>query len=87
MSELENEIKTLIIDSLGLEGVTIDDIQSDTPLFDAGLALDSIDALELGLALKNKYQVRLDGDSAETRKHFYSVASLAAFVDHQRRAL
>ena len=84
MSELETEIKTLIIDSLGLEDVTVDDIQSQAPLFGEGLALDSIDALELGLALKNKYNVRLDGDSSETRRHFHSVASLAEFVLAQR---
>lgn len=86
MSDLVNEIKTLIIDSLGLEDVTVDDIQAEAPLFGDGLGLDSIDALELGLALKNKYNIRLDGDSAETRRHFHSIASLAAFVQAQRDA-
>ena len=84
MDELENEIKILIIESLELEDVRVEDIQSQAPLFGEGLNLDSIDALELGLALKNKYNVRLDGDSEASRKHFYSVASLALFVDSQR---
>ena len=53
---LENEIKTLIIESLELEDVTVDDIKDEEPLFISGLGLDSIDALELGMALKKKYQ-------------------------------
>lgn len=84
MDELENEIKALIIEALELEDVRVADIQSQAPLFGEGLGLDSIDALELGLALKNKYNVRLDGDSEASRKHFHSVASLALFVDSQR---
>jgi len=84
MDELENAIKALIIESLELEDVRIEDIDSQAPLFGEGLNLDSIDALELGLALKNKYNVRLDGDAEVSRKHFYSVATLARFVDSQR---
>lgn len=49
---LEKEIKTLIIESLELEDITADDIKDDEPLFISGLGLDSIDALELGMALK-----------------------------------
>jgi acyl carrier protein len=85
MDELENEIKALIIAALELEDVRVEDIDSQAALFGEGLNLDSIDALELGLALKNKYNVRLDGDSEVSRKHFYSVASLALFVDAQRK--
>ena len=85
MDELENEIKALIIEALDLEGVRVEDIESQAALFGVGLNLDSIDALELGLALKNKYNVRLDGDSEVSRKHFYSVASLALFVAAQRQ--
>ena len=84
MDELEKEIKALIIESLDLEDVGIDDIQSSEALFGDGLGLDSIDALELGLALKNKYDIRLDGESESTRKHFYSVATLAQFVQSEK---
>lgn len=80
MSRLEEEIKLLIIESLGLEDISVDDIETSAPLFGDGLGLDSIDALELGLALKNKYNVRLDSDSDVSRKHFYSVESLVNFV-------
>jgi acyl carrier protein len=80
MSDLINELKQLIIDSLDLEDVTPDDIDAEAPLFGEGLGLDSIDALELGLAIHKKFQVKLDANSEDTKKHFRSVASLAAFV-------
>ena len=56
MKNLELEIKKVIIDSLNLEGMTPEDIDSAAPLFGDGLGLDSIDALELGLALKKTFQ-------------------------------
>lgn len=86
MEELESEIKALIIDSLDLEDINTSDIVTDAPLFGEGLGLDSIDALELGLALKHKYNIRLDGESEETRRHFYSVATLAEFVSSEKSA-
>lgn len=80
MQALEQELKQLIIDTLDLEDITVEDIDSDAALFVEGLGLDSIDALELGLALQKQYGVKLDAESKETREHFKSVASLAAFV-------
>ena len=77
---LENEIKTLIIESLELEDVTVDDIQDEEPLFISGLGLDSIDALELGMALKKKYHVDLGDNKEENKKHFYSVKTIADFI-------
>jgi acyl carrier protein len=84
MSALELEIKNLIIDSLGLEDIHVDDIQSEAPLFGDGLGLDSVDALELGLALNKRYGVKIQSDAKETKAHFASVKSLAAFVQGQR---
>lgn len=83
MSKLEDEIKLLIIESLDLEDTTIEDIPTDGALFGDGLGLDSIDALELGLALKNNYNIQLDSESEVAREHFYSVESLAKFVRAQ----
>jgi acyl carrier protein len=83
---LEQEIKELIISSLSLEDIAPDDIDAAEPLFIDGLGLDSIDALELGLALQKRYGVLLSADSAETRKHFSSVRALAAFVQSSRKA-
>ena len=85
MDNLEVEIKTLIIDSLNLEDVAIDDIDSEAPLFVDGLGLDSIDALELGIAIKKKYNVTLSGTSEENQKHFASVGSLVRFINSQTK--
>ncbi|CAM3706522.1 phosphopantetheine-binding protein [Rahnella victoriana] len=84
MDSLSNDIKTLIIATLNLEGMTPDEIDTQAPLFGDGLGLDSIDALELGLALKKQYGVILSAESQEMREHFYSVESLARFISVQR---
>lgn len=86
MLALEPEIKELIIGTLSLEDVTPDDIDAEAPLFNEGLGLDSIDALELGLALQKRYGVVLSADSQETRQHFASVRALSAFVAAHRSA-
>jgi acyl carrier protein len=80
MEKLENEIKQLIIESLRLEGVTPETIDSTAPLFAAGLGLDSIDALELAMAIRKQYGVTTSADEARNREIFSSVRSLAAFV-------
>lgn len=77
---LENEIKELIIKSLELEDIKPIDIQDDEPLFNDGLGLDSIDALELGMALKKKYNVTLSSEKEENRQYFYSVKTIADFI-------
>ncbi|TNJ34675.1 acyl carrier protein [Arenimonas terrae] len=85
MLALEPEIKELIITTMSLEDITVDDIDSEAPLFNEGLGLDSIDALELGLALQKRYGVTLAADSEETRQHFASVRALSAFVAANRK--
>ena len=77
---LEQQIKEMIIEVLQLEDIGPDDIDTDAPLFVEGLGLDSIDALELGVALQKRYGIVLSSDSAETRKHFASVSALAQLV-------
>jgi len=84
MQELYSEIKDLIINTLNLDELSPDDIDTDAALFGDGLGLDSIDALELGLAVKNQYGIVLSAESEEMRKHFYSVATLASFIHSQR---
>lgn len=83
-AELQDEIKKLIIFSLDLEDVAPEDIETDAPLFGAGLGLDSIDALELGMALKKKFGVIFQAGSAENKKHFASVAALAEYIFAQK---
>ena len=80
---LEQDIKELIIDVLQLEDVRPEDIDPAAPLFVDGLGLDSIDALELGVALQKRYGIVLSADSEETRRHFASVRALAALVEAQ----
>ena len=84
MQALEPEIKQLIITTMSLEDIAADDIDVEAPLFNEGLGLVSIDALELGLALQTRYGVTLAADSQETRQHFASVRALSAFVAANR---
>ena len=84
MQALYLEIKNLIITTLNLDELTAEDIDTDAALFGDGLGLDSIDALELGLAVKNQYGVVLSAESEEMRQHFFSVATMASFINAQR---
>ncbi len=84
--ELKEEIKDLIIQSLALEDITPDDIKDDEPLFNDGLGLDSIDALEIGMALQKKYNLEIGSDKEENSKHFYSINTLADFVESKINA-
>lgn len=86
MSDLHRDIKQLIIDALGLEDISIHDIGNDQTLFGEGLGLDSVDALELGLAIQKRYGIKIDADAKDTRDHFASVDSLAAFVSARQAA-
>jgi acyl carrier protein len=86
MSTLQLEIKHLIIDALGLEDMAAEDIAADLTLFGEGLGLDSVDALELGLAIQKRFGIKIDAEAKDTRKHFANVASLAAFVSSQQTA-
>jgi len=80
MSELKTALKQLIIDTLDLEDIEITDIKDNEALFIDGLGLDSIDALELGLAIKKVYNVKIDANSEETKQHFSSINALSDFV-------
>ena len=84
--ELQLELKTLIVSALGLEDIRPEDIETDAPLFVDGLGLDSIDALELGLAIKKKYGITLSAESEDNKKHFACVAALADFIASQTSA-
>jgi acyl carrier protein len=85
MKSLETELKQLIIDALELEDISVDDIVSSEPLFNDGLCLDSIDALELGVALQKRYGIKLNAKAEETKNNFASVSNLAIFVESQRQ--
>ncbi len=84
MSELETEVKKMIIEELELEDIAIEDIDSNAALFGDGLELDSIDALELGLAINKRFGVKLEANSEDNKEHFSSVAALAEFIKANR---
>ncbi|MBB5217769.1 acyl carrier protein [Treponema rectale] len=84
MDELKQQIKEVIIDSLDLEDVKPEDIIDSEPLFGSGLGLDSIDALELGVALKKKFGVKFSSESADNKKHFASVNALAEYISAEK---
>ena len=85
MLTTEDDIKRLIVDVLQLEDTTPADIDVEAPLFGDGLGLDSIDALELGVAIQRRYGVALSANSEENRRHFATVRALASMVDNHRR--
>ena len=75
----ERELAELLVESLNLEDVDPAGIDPEAPLFNTGLGLDSIDALELSLAISKKYGLQLRSDNEDNRKIF---ASLRALSDH-----
>jgi len=77
---LEAEIKELIVEALMLEDISPAEIDSEAPLFIEGLGLDSIDALELAMALEERFGVHIEDDPEQNREIFASVRNLAAFV-------
>ena len=87
MDELKEEIKKVIISSLQLEDIKPENIVDSEPLFGEGLGLDSIDALELGVALKTKFGIKLSAESGENKKHFASVDALAEYISAEKAKL
>ena len=83
--KLVAELKQLIVDALRLEDITPGDIGSDQALFDGGLGLDSIDALELGMAISKKYSIKLSREKRENSEYFQTVNRLADMVQDLAR--
>lgn len=80
IAEIQDKIKDIIVSSLDLEDITPAEIETEAPLFGEGLGLDSIDALELGMAIKKEFGIVFSKDPAENKKVFYSVKSLAEHI-------
>jgi acyl carrier protein len=81
---MELEVKKLIVDALKLEDILPEQIDSDELLFGEGLGLDSIDALELGVALRQRYGIRIETVNEEIKTHFANVRNLARFIERQK---
>jgi acyl carrier protein len=86
MQALEQELKELIVESLMLEDVKPAEIESSAPLFATGLGLDSIDALELAMAIERRFGVKFQPDDDRNREIFSSVRSLAHYIQSTREA-
>ena len=86
MQALEQELKELIVDSLMLEDVKAAEIDSSAPLFVTGLGLDSIDALELAMAIEKRFGVKFQADDDRNREIFSSVRSLAQYIQATKEA-
>lgn len=76
----EHELAELLVESLNLEDVNAGEIDPEAPLFNTGLGLDSIDALELALAIGKKYGFQLRSDSEDNQRIFASLRTLSAHV-------
>lgn len=86
LDSIKTELKQLIVDALSLEDIAPADIDDAAPLFGEGLGLDSIDSLELVIAIKEKFGVQMPKDKAEARAHFASVNALADFIQKAQGA-
>ena len=82
----EQKLSELIVEVLNLEDVNAEEIGAEDPLFGDGLGLDSIDALELAMAISKEYGVQLKADDEETRAVFENVRKLTAFIEREARA-
>lgn len=86
LTDAQRELATLIVDSLHLEDVDPAAIDPDAPLFGGELGLDSIDALEIALAVSQHYGFQLRSDHADNRRIFRNLRELAAHVEAHRAA-
>lgn len=83
-SEFEAEIAALMIEALDLEDISAEDIDPTTPLFGEGLGLDSIDALEIALAISQRYGVQMKAEEEQTQAAFNNLSSLCEFITARR---
>lgn len=86
-TEQERELAEVLIEALELEDISAEEIVAQAPLFDINapdsLGLDSIDALEISLAIAKKYQVQLKADDENNKSIFYSLRSLNQYIQDQ----
>ena len=85
-AEIEAKLKETVVSALDLEDLSPAGIETDVPLFGEGLGLDSIDALELGMAVKKAFGVSFSSNPAENKQIFHSVKTLADYVESQQKA-
>jgi len=84
LTSLEREIADIIVECTGIEPLELDVLDPEQLLFNGEMGLDSIDALEIGVALHKRYGVGVKPEDADARRHFATLRSLAALVESQR---
>lgn len=82
--QIETRLKEIVVTALDLEDLTVADVETDVPLFGEGLGLDSIDALELGMAVKKEFGITFSSNPADNKLVFRSVRTLADHILSQR---
>lgn len=85
LSSNEREVAELIIDALNLEDVTPEEIDPAAPLFGDGLGLDSIDVLELAMAISKRYGFQLRSDNPNNKQIFSSLCALTDYIQEHRQ--
>jgi acyl carrier protein len=83
-TEAEHELARLIVESLNLEDVAAAELDPQAPLFGGELGLDSIDALEIALAVSKRYDFQLRSDNPDNREIFASLRALSAHIEQHR---
>lgn len=86
LTNTEKEVAELILNALNLEDITVADIDPEAALFNDGLGLDSIDALELAMAITQKYGFQLKSDDSNNAKIFSSLRNLTDHILAQRKS-
>jgi len=86
MTDFELTLATLICEVLNLEDVSPADIGPDQPLFDGGLGLDSIDALEIAVTIAQEYDVHLKAEDEQTKDIFATLRNLANHINQETGA-
>jgi len=85
LTTLQNDLKQMIVETLLLEDILPSQIEDDAPLFGEGLGLDSIDALELVVAIEKQFDVIIE-DEEVGRQAFASINALADFIVEKKKA-
>lgn len=84
LEDLERQLKQLVVSALNLEDIAPEQIGSEEALFGDGLGLDSIDGLELGMAIRKAYNIKIESVNEETRRIFSSIRTIAQFIAAQK---
>jgi len=85
LTAAQTEMAELLIEVLNLEDMEANEIEPEEPLFGEGLGLDSIDALEIALAISQKYNVEMKAEDESTKEAFATLATLSAFVEENKQ--